>query len=153
MARCFGGVSNKVRIAVVDGQGGGIGQSIISRIRDDLSLDLRVLALGTNAVATSRMLKAGANDGASGENAVVVNVAQVDVIIGSINVVLANSMLGELTPAMALAINMSPARKILLPLTRSPVEIVGVTPEPLPHYVDMVIDRLKQILGGEGTGV
>jgi hypothetical protein len=91
------------------------------------------------------MLKAGANEGATGENAVVQNVSRVDVIVGSLAVVLANSMLGELTPAMAAAVAASPARKILLPLNRSGVEVVGVASEPLPHQVEKLVQRLKEI--------
>lgn len=140
-------------IAVVDGQGGGIGHHIIQRIRESLSPDVEVLALGTNAVATSRMLKAGANNGASGENAIRLNSQRADVIVGTVSIVIAHSMMGELTPGMAEAISQSPALKILIPLTKSPLEIVGLASEPLPHYTDMLIERLEGLLGGEDEGV
>lgn len=130
-------------IAVVDGQGGGIGKVIVEKIRSCFGTDIEILALGTNALATSLMLKAGANDGASGENAVIFNAPKVDVIIGSIAIISANSMLGELTPLMARAISDSNAKKILIPLNRSNIQVVGVKNEPLPHYIDDVIETLK----------
>jgi NAD(P)-dependent dehydrogenase (short-subunit alcohol dehydrogenase family) len=134
-----------MRIAVIDGQGGGIGRHITERIRKELGDEVEILALGTNSLATSAMLKAGANEGATGENAVIQNVGQVDVIVGSLAVILAHSMLGELTPAMATAVASSPARKLLLPLNRSGVEVVGATAEPLPHQVERLVQRLKAI--------
>ncbi|KPU46059.1 hypothetical protein OXPF_05400 [Oxobacter pfennigii] len=132
-----------MRIAVIDGQGGGIGKHIIEKLRSKLSIENEILALGTNALATSAMLKAGANEGATGESAIVFNSDKVDIIIGPIAIVLAYSMLGELTPKMAEAVAKSPARKILIPLNRNNVEIVGVKNEPLPHLVDYIIEELK----------
>ncbi|MEW6524906.1 MAG: DUF3842 family protein [Bacillota bacterium] len=137
-----------MRIAVVDGQGGGIGKNIISRLRQDLGPDLEILALGTNATATLAMIRAGANDGATGENAICRNAPLVDVITGTISIICAHSMLGEVTPAMAEAVASCRARKLLLPLTRLEVEVMGVVPEPMPHYVDMLIARLKILLRG-----
>ncbi len=89
------------------------------------------------------MLKAGANEGATGEKAIIYNAPRVDVITGSVAILMANAMLGELTPAMAAAIADSPARKILLPINKAGVEIVGVVPEPLPHLIDALVRRLK----------
>lgn len=139
----------KMRVAVVDGQGGGIGKHLTERIRKELGPEVEVLALGTNAVATSLMLRAGANEGATGENAIVNNVSKVDVIVGTLGIVLAHAMLGELTPAMAAAVAQSRAKKLLLPLNRAGVEIIGVTPEPLPHQIETLVSRLK-ILREEG---
>ncbi|MBE3581212.1 MAG: DUF3842 family protein [Thermoanaerobacteraceae bacterium] len=133
-----------MRIAVVDGQGGGIGKHITSKIRKELPPEVEILALGTNAMATAAMLKAGANEGATGENAVVRNASRVDVIVGSLAIVLAESMLGEVTPRMAASIAASPALKLLLPLNRSGVEVVGVKEEPLPHLIDALVVRLKE---------
>ena len=93
----------------------------------------------------SAMLKAGANEGASGENAITVNAVYVDVIMGSFGIVVPNAMLGELTPKMAEALAGSWARKILLPLNRSNIDLVGVTGEPLPHLVDEMVARLEQL--------
>lgn len=134
-----------MRIAVIDGQGGGIGKHLTERIRRELGESVEILALGTNALATAAMLKAGANEGATGENAVLQNVNRVDVIVGSLAVVLANSMLGELTASMAAAIASSPARKLLLPLNRSGVEVVGAAADPLPHQVERLVQRLKEL--------
>lgn len=138
-------------IAVVDGQGGGIGKVIVEKIRASFGTDIEILALGTNAMATSLMLKAGANDGASGENAVIFNAPKVDVIVGSIAIISANSMLGELTPLMAKAISDSTAKKILIPLNRSNIQVVGVKNEPLPHYIDLITEKLKAMIGGENN--
>jgi NAD(P)-dependent dehydrogenase (short-subunit alcohol dehydrogenase family) len=132
-----------MRIAVIDGQGGGIGKAIIEKLRQECDARIEILALGTNALATALMLKAGANEGASGENAIVVNAVKVDMIIGAIGIVLANSMLGELTPLMAKAIAESPAQKILIPLNRSNIQIAGTIKKPLPHYVDDAVELVK----------
>jgi|UniRef100_A0A7C5AMC3 hypothetical protein len=137
----------RLRICVVDGQGGGIGATIIKRLKEVYLEEHEVIALGTNAVATAQMMKARANRGASGENAIVRTVPTADVIMGTLSIVLANSMMGELTPRMAEAIASAPAPKLLLPLTQERVEIVGLVPEPLPHLVDKIVcERLKEYL-------
>ena len=132
-----------LRIAVVDGQGGGIGRHITARLREELPPEVEILALGTNAAATVAMLKAGANEGATGERAVIYNAPRVDAITGSLAVIVADAMLGEMTPAMAAAIAASPARKFLLPINKAGVEVIGVVPEPLPHLIDALARRLK----------
>jgi len=136
----------KKSIAVIDGQGGGIGNAIIKRLREALGEEVELIALGTNAMATGAMLKAGANKGASGENAIVQTVKMVDIITGAIGIVLANSMMGELTPRMAEAIASSPAKKCLLPLRIPEVEIIGSPKEPLPHLVDQLSKRIQEII-------
>lgn len=134
----------KLKIAVIDGQGGGIGKHIVEKIRHCLpSQKVEIIALGTNSIATSLMLKAGANEGASGENAIVCNSLKVDYIIGSIAILAPNSMLGEVTAKMAEAIADSDAVKVLIPLNKAGIEIIGVKDEPLPHLIDEVIERLK----------
>ncbi|MEW5794676.1 MAG: DUF3842 family protein [Bacillota bacterium] len=134
---------NVTRIAVIDGQGGGIGRLLVEKLSRALSSkQAEILVLGTNVLATSTMLKAGANEGASGENAIVQSVARVDIIVGTISVLIAHSMLGEFTPAMAEAVARSPATKVLLHLNRSGVEVVGTAAEPLPHLVDMLVERV-----------
>ena len=142
-----------MRIAVVDGQGGGIGRLITEKLLEKIHRvhpkDLEIIALGTNALATAAMLKAGANEGASGESAVAYNAARVDVIMGSVAILFPHAMLGELTPLMAEAIAGSPARKIVLPLNRSNVELVGLRGEPLPHLVDEMISIVKSMLFAE----
>lgn len=132
-------------LAIIDGQGGGIGATIIKSIRELLGNDIEILALGTNATATSRMMKAGANRGATGENAIVRTAHRVDLIIGPIAILIANSMMGELTPYMASAIASSKARKIILPLTQENITLVGVSTEPLPHLVQQILHILKEV--------
>jgi hypothetical protein len=134
-------------IAVIDGQGGGIGGLIIKRLRETFGESIEIIGLGTNAMATGAMLKAGANKGASGENAIVQTAKGVDLIVGSVAIVLANSMMGELTPKMAEAIASSCAMKYLLPLKTPEAEIVGAPREPLPHLVDQLIKRIQEMLG------
>jgi len=143
-----------MKIAVIDGQGGGIGSVLVKRIRDAFQERVEIIALGTNAIATAQMMKAGANKGATGENAIVVTARKVDFIVGPIAVVLADAMMGELTPTMAAAVASSPARKLLLPLTQEAVEVVGVVSEPLPHLVEHLVEkRLRPLVAAmEGEG-
>lgn len=135
-----------MRIAVIDGQGGGIGKNIIERIRQTLGSSLTILALGTNALATAAMLRAGADEGASGENAVLYNAPKVDVIVGSVGIIAANAMLGELTPAMARAVAESPARKILIPLNRCNLYVVGTNQDSLSPCLDEMTEILRAML-------
>ncbi len=132
-----------ITIAVVDGQGGGIGSLVVKRLRDEFGDEIEILALGTNAAATSAMMKARANKGATGENSVIWNANKVDMIIGPLSIVLSNAMLGEMTPKMAAAIASSNARKILLPLNQEGIEIIGVEKEPLPHMVEKIIEIVR----------
>lgn len=135
-----------MRIAVIDGQGGGIGKHIMEKLRRELSEEVEILALGTNALATSVMLRAGANDGATGENAIIYNAKRVDLIVGPVSILIPNAMLGELSSGMAEAIAASPARKILLPLSRSAFELVGLRTEPLPHLITELVFRVKELV-------
>lgn len=134
-----------MKLMVMDGQGGGIGAAIIKGLREAVGNDIEILALGTNSIATSNMMKAGANRGATGENAIVETSRKVGFIIGPLAIIMANSMMGEVTPAMATAVNSSDARKILIPLTQERVTVVGVCDEPLPHLVRKVIAMIKEI--------
>ena len=128
---------------VMDGQGGGIGRAIIKKLRETFGEEVEILALGTNSVATSQMMKAGANRGATGENAIVKTAPQIDIIIGPLAIIMANSMMGEVTSGMSQAISSSNALKILIPLTQERVEIVGASGEPLPHLIEQVIEIIK----------
>jgi len=135
----------RITICVIDGQGGGIGSAIVKRLKVEFGERVEIIALGTNSIATAAMMKARANRGATGENAIIWMTPQADYIIGPISIVMANSMMGELTPPMAEAIASSSAHKILLPLSQEKVSIVGVTPQPLPHAVeDLVLKILKE---------
>jgi len=136
----------KSLITVIDGQGGGIGAVIIKRLREAFGEEVEIIGLGTNAMATGAMLKAGANRGASGENAIVQTVEKADLIIGTTGIILAHSMMGELTPTMAEAIASSPAMKCLLPLRMPEVEIIGAPKEPLPHLIDQLVKRIREII-------
>ncbi len=136
-----------MRICVVDGQGGGIGAVIIKRLKEEFGEEVEVLALGTNGIATSQMMRARANRGATGENAIVQTARTADVIIGPLGIVLAHSMMGEVTPRMAEAVASSPALKLLLPLTQERVEIAGLRAEPLPHLVEEIVTKkLKELV-------
>jgi hypothetical protein len=141
-----------LRIAVIDGQGGGIGATIIKRVREVFGEKIELWALGTNAIATSQMMKAGANRGATGENAVCHCVEQVDAIIGPISILLCNAMMGEVTPRMVQTIGSAQACKLVLPLTQEPLVVVGMVREPLPHLVEkLVSDHLSALLSREAN--
>jgi len=134
-------------IAIIDGQGGGIGSTVIKKIKAHLGELVEIIALGTNAIATAQMLKAGANRGASGENAIVRTVARVDVVVGTLGILLAHAMMGEVTPRISEAVSGCVAIKLILPISQENVDLIGVSDEPLPHMVDtLVIDHLKPLL-------
>ncbi len=135
-----------LKIAVIDGQGGGIGHYIIKALKDNFDDKIEIIALGTNAAATANMMKAKANKGASGENAIIWNTQKVDVIIGPLSIIVANGMMGELTPKMAEAIGSSEAKKILLPINQEGINIIGFLKEPLPHLVEKLILHIKEEL-------
>jgi hypothetical protein len=135
------------RVCVIDGQGGGIGSTVIKYLRTAHGESIELIALGTNAIAASQMLRAGANRCASGENAIYHTTESVDCIIGPVSITWANAMLGEVTPRMAEAVTSSQAVKLLLPLFQENAEIVGVVSEPLPHLVQELVEkRLKEVL-------
>jgi len=135
-----------MKIAVIDGQGGGIGKVLTAKIRKEFGDNVEILVYGTNSTATALMFKAGANDGATGEHAIVQNMENVDLIVGSLGIVIANAMLGEVTPRIAEAVASSPAPKFLLPLIRGNLSIVGSKPEPLPHLVAETVIQIQKML-------
>ena len=128
------------KVCVIDGQGGGIGSAVIKRIKERFAESVEVIALGTNAIATAQMLKARANKGASGTNAIVQTVRDADMIIGPVGIIMPHSMMGEVTPQMAEAVSISRARKVLLPLSQENISIIGLVGSPLPLLVDEMID-------------
>jgi hypothetical protein len=131
-------------ICVVDGQGGKIGSIIISRLKERLKENVEIIALGTNSAATQNMMKARANRGASGENAIVSTVRKADIIIGTLNILMANSMLGELTPLVAKAIAESGAAKFILPVTQENVTVVGRSEMSIPQLVGVLVDMIEK---------
>jgi hypothetical protein len=133
-----------MKIAVIDGMGGGIGVQIVTQLRQELPLETEIIALGANAVATDRMMQAKASRGASGENAIRVSINQADVILAPIGVVIPNSMMGEITPGIAEAIAGAPGRKLLLPVNQPHFEIVGVEWKALTKQIAAAIDLIRQ---------
>jgi len=128
------------KVCVIDGQGGGIGSTVIKRIKERFEESVEVIALGTNAIATAQMLKARANKGASGTNAIVQTVKGADMIIGAVGIIMPHAMMGEVTPRMAEAVSCSQAKKVLLPLIQENIAIVGMLGSPLPQLVDELLD-------------
>ena len=133
-------------VMIMDGQGGGIGAVIIKSLREQLNRDCEILALGTNSSATSRMMKAGANRGATGENAIVRTSLCADFIVGPLAIIMPNAMMGEVTTKMAEAVCSSEARKILIPLSQEKVTLAGLVGEPLPHLVNQAVQRIKELM-------
>ncbi|HML48990.1 MAG TPA: DUF3842 family protein, partial [Clostridia bacterium] len=130
-----------MNIVVVDGQGGGMGRAIVEKLKAALP-DQRIIAVGANALATAAMLKAGADAGATGENAVRYNCRAADLILGPAGIVLPNAMYGEITPAMAHAVGASPALKLLLPVEKCSLQMVGVRPQSLDTATRELVQRV-----------
>jgi hypothetical protein len=134
----------KHTVVVIDGMGGGIGAGLIAKLKEINDADLEIIALGTNAVAAERMVKAGAHRGAAGENAIRVSGSLGDFILGPIGIVIMNSLMGELTPLMAEAILAAPGERILLPLQNDHFYLAGVEILPLAKMMEKVLDTLKK---------
>ena len=133
----------RIRIAVIDGQGGGMGRALVEQIKREYPTSF-IRALGTNAVATAAMMKAGAHDGATGENALLLNAGKADVLIGPIGVAMANGLLGEVTPAMAAAVMASNAVKIFLPPQKKcEFHFASGDSHPLQYYLDEAMHILQ----------
>ena len=132
-----------MNIMVIDGQGGRMGKSIVEQMKRNFPED-EILAIGTNSIATAAMLKAGADAGATGENPAIVGCRTADLTIGPLGTVIADSLLGEITPAMAAAIGQSRAKKILLPVNRCQHYVVGCRDLPLGELVRMAVELARQ---------
>jgi len=133
------------KIVVVDGQGGKIGSMLVSRLKAEEGT-FEICAVGTNSIATSAMMKAGADYGATGENPAVVNCRDADVIVGPVGVVVADSMAGEVTPLMAAAAGQSAADKVLLPVNRCNNYIVGVREMTVAELIDAAIKKIRSLI-------
>ena len=131
-------------IAVIDGMGGGIGAQVVSALREELPSYIEIYALGTNSIATSAMIKAHANKGATGENAIVVSVKKANIVVAPVSAVIANSMMGEVTAKVSEAISDSEALKILLPIMPENIEMVGLEGKPLSLLIKDAVKVIKR---------
>ena len=136
-----------MNILVIDAQGGGVGKQLVAAIKKACP-GLHITAVGTNTAATSAMLSAGADQAATGENAVVVNCRKADVIIGPIGIVIADSLLGEITPAMALAVGQSPAKRILIPFDNCDNIIVGTEQMSARKRIESAVETVAGMISG-----
>lgn len=131
-------------IAVIDGMGGGIGAQVVSALREELPTYMEIYALGTNSIATSAMMKAHANKGATGENAIVVSSKKANIIVSPISIVMPNTMMGEVTSAISEAVCDSEAFKILLPIMPENFEVIGIEGKPLSLLIKDIIKIIKR---------
>ena len=134
---------------VIDGQGGGLGRQLVSALAAACP-EAELTAVGTNSLAANAMLKAGASRAATGENAVVVNCRRADVIVGPIGIVIADALLGEITPAMAAAVCQSGARRVLVPINHCENYVVGVPDQPVSQLVAAAAQKVKELCSGIG---
>lgn len=134
-----------MKVLVIDGQGGGVGRALVERLKAELP-NQKLIALGTNVMATSAMLRAGADQGATGENAIQVNARDADLILGPVGILAADSMLGELSPRMAEAIGASRALKVLVPIGKCHVQIAGASGIGLGPAIEDAVRLAKQAL-------
>ncbi len=132
------------KVLIIDGQGGLLGKQMVEAVKKMIP-EAKITAVGTNTIATSSMLKAGANDGATGENAVIVGARKADIIVGPIGIAIADSLLGEITPAMAVAIGQSDAKKVLIPVNKCNNIIIGVEDKSTSELIAEAIDKIKEI--------
>ena len=134
-----------MKLLIIDAQGGGFGKQLVTAVKREFP-QLEITAVGTNTVATGAMLKAGADHGATGENAVMVGARRADVIMGPIGIVIADSLQGEITPAMALAVAQSSACRILIPFNHCKNIIAGVADLSMGRLIQSALEELKKIL-------
>ncbi len=129
-------------IAVIDGMGGGLGVQLVTQLKNQLMAKDEIIALGTNALATNSMVKAGARRGATGENAIAVSVGQCDIVVGPIGIVIPNALMGEITPRIAEAVATAVAHKILIPVNQNHFEIAGLESRPLAFWIKEAVGRI-----------
>ena len=137
------------KVLVIDGQGGGLGRQLVSALAAACP-EAELTAVGTNSLAANAMLKAGGSRVATGENAVVVNCRRADVIVGPIGIVIADALLGEITPAMAAAVCQSGARRVLVPINHCENYVVGVPDQPVSQLVAAAAQKVKELCSGIG---
>lgn len=137
-----------MRVLVIDGQGGGLGKQLVTAVKG-YDRGIEVIAVGTNSAATNMMLKAGADQAATGENSVVTVCRSADVIMGPVGIVIADAMLGEITPRMALAVGQSAAKRILIPVNLCDNIVVGIENMSMGRRVECAVDVLKEIMASE----
>jgi len=135
-----------LKIAVVDGQGGGIGKIIIDKLKNSIDETHELIALGTNSTATTGMIKAGANSGATGENAIKVMSKRVDIILGPLAIMVPDAMMGEITTEIALSISSSEAKKILLPFNKCNMVIAGVQGKKLNKLIEELVQEVLRYI-------
>lgn len=133
-----------MKIIVIDGQGGSLGKTIIVRLLEE-NINAEIIALGTNSTATQNMIKGNKIQGATGENPIVVNAEDADIIIGPMGILAANSMLGEITEKMALAISKSRGTKLLIPYNKCKIVVAGVKDDTFQKYIDEIIEHIKKL--------
>ena len=131
-------------VLIIDGQGGLLGKHMVEAVRK-LIPSAEITAVGTNTMATASMLKAGADNGATGENAVVVCAGRADIIVGPIGIVIADSLLGEITPKMAVAIGRSQAKKILIPVNKCNNIVIGTDGKSTTELIAEAIEKIREI--------
>ena len=134
-----------MNVLVIDGQGGGLGKQLVAALSTQCP-EARLTAVGTNSLAANAMRKAGAPRAATGENAVVVNCRRADVIVGPIGIVIADSLLGEITPAMAAAVCQSDATRVLIPINHCDNIVVGVPDQPIGQLVAAAVEKVKELI-------
>ena len=137
------------KVLVIDGQGGGLGRQLVAALSAQCP-DIRLTAVGTNSLAANAMLKAGAQRAATGENAVVVNSRRADIIVGPIGIVIADALLGEITPAMAAAVCQSGAKRVLVPINHCENYVVGVPDQPVSQLVAAAAQKVKELCSAIG---
>jgi hypothetical protein len=135
-----------MKVLVIDGQGGGLGKLLVSSLKD--VENIRITAIGTNSIATGAMLKASAKEAATGENAVIVGCRTADIIVGAVGIAIADSLLGEITPAMANAVGGSSAQKILIPMNKCDITICGCGGKTMTAYVAETVELIRKAAAG-----
>lgn len=136
-----------LKIAIVDGMGGGLGNQLVSQLRHEFSdKEIEITALGTNSTATTAMMKAGAHRGATGENAIRVNLIGMDCVMGPLGIIIPDALMGEVTASIAQIIASATCRKILLPINQPHVELIGFENRPLGYVIRDALTRIRELL-------